>query len=68
MTCLQTYNALPPDLNPLINPEMLLDPVNSPLARFDREVNMEAAIMQNLDAAARDMPKPNRLPAAAGGA
>ncbi|GFR49151.1 hypothetical protein Agub_g11169, partial [Astrephomene gubernaculifera] len=36
------------------------------LAAFDREITMEAAIMQNLEAAAQDLPKPHRFGATAG--
>ncbi|KAG2431984.1 hypothetical protein HYH02_013200 [Chlamydomonas schloesseri] len=69
----QVYNSLPPELNPLRTQHLSGhgngDPqaaVEAARSAFDAQVVMEAALMQNLEAAAQDLPKPHRLPPTAG--
>lgn len=63
----QVYNVLPPELNPLHAPKLLQGGRGSErLSQFLGEVDMEAAVMQNLQAAIQDKPKPHRFGAAAG--
>eukprot|EP00198_Chlamydomonas_reinhardtii_P006708 XP_001696044.1 predicted protein [Chlamydomonas reinhardtii] len=69
----QVYNSLPPELNPL-RTQHLADrgggntqaAVEAARSAFDAQVVMEAALLQNLEAAAQDLPKPHRLPPTAG--
>ncbi|KAL6763004.1 hypothetical protein V8C86DRAFT_462370 [Haematococcus lacustris] len=61
------YNEydLPPELHPINKPELLLE-ADSPLQRFDREIQHEAMIMTNLGAAIKGLPKPIRFAPTAG--
>lgn len=56
---------LPPELNPEIFPEFLLTDI-SPIRALDEEIRMETLIMQNLDCAMRNEPKPYMFEPTAG--
>ena len=60
------YNWLPPEMDPQINPEILLEGDKGPIAQFEHQQRMEALILNNLDAAIKDRPKPAQFVPTAG--
>lgn len=60
------YNWVPPELDPQIYPELLLQGSEGPLAQFEHQQRMEALILGNLDAAIKDRPKPTQFVPTAG--
>ena len=60
------YNWVPPELDPQIYPELLLQGSEGPLAQFEHQQRMEALILNNLDAAIKDRPKPAQFVPTAG--
>lgn len=60
------YNWVPPELDPQVNPELLLEGAGGALAQFEHQMRMEALLLNNLDAAMRDKPKPAQFLPTAG--
>jgi hypothetical protein len=56
----------PPELNPVAFPELLLQP-GSALDQLDAEIRAEFLILNNLDAALQNKPKPIMFKPTAGG-
>ncbi|GAX79933.1 hypothetical protein CEUSTIGMA_g7373.t1 [Chlamydomonas eustigma] len=59
------YNWLPPELDPMVFPEHLLN-ANNPIMQFQHQIHMEYLIMSNLDAAIKNEPKPTMFTPSAG--